>query len=359
MLSGFAAWAQPFGPSASFFVPEVKEDRSVTFKVKAPEANRIGVQIQMHNYDLSKGEDGTWTCTTDPLTPGFQSYTMSIDGLSVINPSGDMYQSYMRPMNGLDIPEEGCGDFERQDIPHGKISIVTYWSDVCGEWRELRVYTPYGYDKSGKDYPVLYLQHGGGEDQTAWFGQGKAANILDAAIAGGKAVPMIVVCANGNTPGGVQYSWKGVQSFRSELLQHIIPTVEKEFRTITDRDHRALAGLSMGGGLSFFIGLHSPETFSHVGVFSAGMFSGFGRKEDVDLEAEIPGIFTDTGTFNSNFDYFLMTCGEQDMRIEGITKAFEGMRGKGVEVDLKTYPGDHEWQVWRKSFRDFIPKLFR
>ena len=255
-------------------------------------------------------------------------------------------------------------DFEVHEVPHGEVRTMQYYSKVDEAWRPLMVYTPAGYDESGQDYPVVYIQHGGGEDHRGWMEQGRTAQIMDNLIAAGKAVPMIVVSANSNVSNrnggfGGGYSWQGMQAFRSELLENIIPFVEKNYRVKRDRKSRAMCGLSMGGGQSFYIGLHDPDVFANVGVFSTGMFGGIRGASNFDLETEVPGILSDTKTFNEQFDVFFMSCGEQDPRIDYTRNVVQKMRDGGVDVRFNSYPGDHEWQVWRKSFHEFAQYLFK
>ena len=158
---------------------------------------------------------------------------------------------------------------------------------------------------------------------------------------------------------GGGYSWQGMQTFRSEMIDNIIPFVEKTYRVRKDRKSRAMCGLSMGGGQSFYIGLRDPEVFANVGVFSTGMFGGIRGASNFDLEKEVPGMLTDTKTFNKQFDVFFVSCGEQDPRIEYTRNIVKTMRDGGVEVRFNSYPGDHEWQVWRKSLHEFAQYLFK
>ncbi len=360
LTAGLVAWAQPNRPVPTFYKPEVRPDRTVFFKVHAPQVSSARIVAMDQRGDMVRSADGTWTWTSAPMNPGYQIYTLYLDEVAVPNPADRLDSSNSGYVNAVDIPEAGCPEFDRQAaIPHGTIRLVHYYSDVCGQWREMRVYTPAGYDKGRKKYPVLYLQHGGGEDQTGWFIQGRADNILDALIAEGRCEPMIVVCANGHVPGGNRYDWDGMQGFRKELIQHVIPTVESQFRVKKDRRFRAMAGLSMGGGQSFYIGLRDPEVFANVGVFSTGMFGGSRGASDFDLEKEVPGMLTDTKTFNQQFDVFFLSCGEQDPRIEYTRNIVKKMRDGGVEVRFSSYPGDHEWQVWRKSLHEFAQHLFK
>lgn len=340
------------------FPPEVHTDNSVTFQVFSPASSRVGVTVGTASFPMGRDPDGLWSVTTTPLPPGFHYYFLDLDGLQVNDPNSPAYYGYSKESGGIEIPEPGTDIFEIQDVPHGIIHEVKYRSSVAGGWKELRVYTPAGYDSGKQKYPVLYLQHGGGENRTSWFNQGRAANILDNLIAAGKAVPMIVVCADGQIPGGGGYSWDGMQGFREEMIDNIIPAVERQFRVRKNKDSRALCGLSMGGGQSFFVGLRCPEVFGHVGVFSAGLFSGLGNSSP-NLEESIPGIWSDPAGFNRQRKLFFIACGEDDFRYEATTAAVEDLQERGVDVVYRHYPGDHEWQPWRKALRDFASLLFR
>ena len=344
--------------------PRVLTDNSVMFRVVAPQAQNVQIDLCGTKYDMQKSEDGTWTVTTKSQVPGFHYYFLVVDGVSVADPASQSFYGCGRWSSAIEIPEEGMDDFEVKAVPHGEVRTVNYYSKVDGSWRPLMVYTPAGYNEGQQDYPVVYIQHGGGEDHRGWMEQGRTAQIMDNLIAAGKAVPMIIVSSNSNVHArnggfGGGYSWQGMQAFRSELLENVIPFVEKNYRVKKDRKSRAMCGLSMGGGQSFYIGLRDPEVFANVGVFSTGMFGGIAGASNFDLEAEVPGMLTDTKTFNEQFDVFFMSCGEQDPRIDYTRNIVKKMHDGGVEVHFNSYPGDHEWQVWRKSLHEFTQYLFR
>ena len=358
--------------------PRVLEDLSVMFRVNAPQAHQLQIDLGGTKYDMTKQEGGVWTATTKPQVPGFHYYSLIVDGVSVADPASQTFYGCSRWSSAIEIPEEGMDDFEVQDVPHGEVRTVYYPSENDGDaqivngqssnskftWRPLMVYTPAGYDEGNQDYPVVYIQHGGGEDHRGWMEQGRTAQIMDNLIAKGKAVPMIVVSSNSNVRSrnggmGGGYSWQGMQTFRSELIDNVIPFVETHYRVKKDRKSRAMCGLSMGGGQSFYIGLRDPEVFANVGVFSTGMFGGIQGASNFDLEKEVPGILTDTKTFNRQFDVFFISCGEQDPRIEYTRNIVKKMRDGGVDVRFNSYPGDHEWQVWRKSLHEFAQYLFK
>ena len=344
--------------------PRVLSDGSVMFRVVAPQAQNVQVDLCGTKYDMAKSEDGIWTVTTKPQVPGFHYYFLLVDGVSVDDPASQTFYGCGRWSSAIEINETGTEDFEVRDVPHGEVRTVHYYSKVDESWRPLMIYTPAGYNEGDQDYPVVYIQHGGGEDHRGWMEQGRTAQIMDNLIAAGKAVPMIVVSSNSNVRSrnggfGGGYSWQGMQNFRSELIENVIPFVEKNYRTKKDRKNRAMCGLSMGGGQSFYIGLRSPEVFANVGVFSTGMFGGIQGASNFDLEKEVPGMLTDTKTFNEQFDVFFVSCGEQDPRIDYTRNIVKKMQDGGVDVRFNSYPGDHEWQVWRKSLDEFAQYLFK
>ena len=344
--------------------PRVLADNSVMFRVRAPQAQNVQIDLGGTKYDMTRSEEGVWTVTTNPQVPGFHYYSLSVDGFSTADPASQAFYGCGRWSSAIEIREAGMEDFEVRDVPHGEVRTVNYYSKVEASWRPLLVYTPAGYNESKQDYPVVYIQHGGGEDHRGWMEQGRTAQIMDNLIASGKATPMIVVASNSNVQsrnGGMRggYNWQGMQAFRSELIENVVPFVEANYRVKKDRKSRAMCGLSMGGGQSFYIGLRDPDVFANVGVFSTGMFGGISGGTTIDLESEVPGILSDTKSFNKQFDVFFMSCGEQDPRITYTREIVKKMREGGVEVRFNSYPGDHEWQVWRKSLHEFAQYLFK
>jgi enterochelin esterase family protein len=343
--------------------PRVLSDGSVMFRVNAPQAQLVQIDLGGTKYDMTKGDGGIWTVTTKPQVPGFHYYSLVIDGVSVADPASQSFYGCSRWSSAIEIKEEGMDAFEVQNVAHGEINTVYYYSKVEEAWRPLMVYTPANYSVVKADLPVVYIQHGGGEDHRGWMEQGRTAQIMDNLIAAGKARPMVIVSSNSNVRSrnggfGGGYSWEGMQAFRSELLESIIPFVEKNYKVRKDRKGRAMCGLSMGGGQSFYIGLRDPDVFANVGVFSTGMFGGIQGASNFDLEKEVPGMLSDVQTFNKNFDVFFISCGEQDPRIEYTRAIVDKMRKGNVSVRFNSYPGDHEWQVWRKSLFEFAQYLF-
>ena len=343
--------------------PRIDAQRRAIFRVNAPEAQ--SVVVSLGNLALIKGEDGFWTGVTAPLDPGFHYYSLVIEGVKVADPASESFYGTGRMSSAIDIPEEGVDFYEVKDVPHGAISSKYYFSKVTNSWRRLFVYTPPGYDKKNAEkYPVVYIQHGGGEDERGWTIQGKTDIILDNLIAEGKAKEMIVVISNGNVSAGRAgggYSSAGMAAFKEEMTRNIVPFIDKNFRTLPDAGNRALCGLSMGGGQSFYAGLESLDIFASVGIFSSGIFGGINTPSgtEFDAEKEVPGLLSKSQSFNEKLKLFYISVGEQDPRIEHTKKAVKKFQESGLKVQFKSFPGDHEWQVWRKSIHDFSQKLFR
>jgi enterochelin esterase family protein len=342
--------------------PCIMPDNSVVFQLKAPNAQKLQIDLGK-KYDMVKDADGIWTVRTEPIVPGFHYYFLLIDDAPVADPASQSFYGTGKMASAIDIPEKGVDFYTVKDVPHGSISSKYYFSKVTNSWRRLFVYTPPGYDRNiEKKYPVVYIQHGGGEDETSWAEQGKTDIIIDNLIAESKAKPMIVVIANGNvSTGRGGYSSEGMAAFKNEMTQNIVPFVDENYRTLTDPKNRAMCGLSMGGGQSFYVGLESLDYFGSVGIFSSGIFGGIRNPSGstFDAEKEIPGLLSKSAEFNKKLDLFYISCGEQDMRIEHTKKAVETMKKNGLEVEFNSFSGDHEWQVWRKSLHDFASRVFK
>jgi enterochelin esterase family protein len=344
--------------------PRILDDLSVVFKIKAPEAQKVQIDLGKL-YDMTKDEQGFCTVTTAPQVPGFHYYSLVIDGVKVVDPASETFYGMGRMASAIDIPEKGADFYEVKDVPHGALSSKYYFSKVTNSWRRLFVYTPAGYDANAKvKYPVMYIQHGGGEDERGWAVQGRTDIILDNLIAAGKSKPMIVVISNGNVStgkGGGGYSNAAMAAFKEEMTKNIVPFVDKTYRTLADVNHRALCGLSMGGGQAFYVGLGSLDCFASVGVFSSGIFGGIANPNGkvFDAEKEIPGLLSNSTLFNQKLKLFYVSVGEQDPRFEFTKKEVKKFQDSGLKVRFASFPGDHEWQVWRKSLHDFAQLLFR
>jgi enterochelin esterase-like enzyme len=374
-LAGASAVAQtPEGVPASSNVgssgyPRILPDNRVVFQVKAPGTARVQIDLG-RLYDMGKDEAGVWTVTTAPQDPGFHYYSLVVDGVTVADPASQSFFGMGRMASAVEIPEAGLDFYAVKDVPHGEVRSRPYYSKVTSSWRRLLVYTPPGYDGNpGRKYPVLFIQHGGGEDETGWATQGRVDAILDNLVAAGKAEPMLVVMANGSVtgPGGARgYTSAAMTAFGDELLNNVAPFVEAHYRVAAGASNRALAGLSMGGGQSFFVGLGNKGRFGSIGIFSTGLFGGIAppggaaaTSGPFDAEKQLPGLLSDARSFNAALKVLYISVGEQDPRFEPTKKAVADFKAHGLNVELASFPGAHEWQVWRKSLHDFAQRIFR
>ncbi len=352
--------------------PRVHLDGRVTFRLHAPDAKKVQVFTNYGlgsggSWDMNRGEDGFWTLTSPPVVPGFHYYALIVDGVRVNDPASDIFFGTGRPTSGIEIPEAGVDFYYAKDVPHGEVRSRWYKSTVTGQTRHIMVYTPPGYDADReKRYPVLYLQHGGGEDETGWTRQGHANFILDNLIAAGKAKPMILVMEKGyatragaatvpagpGTPGRFDFS-----AFEDVVLKDLIPMIDSTYRTIPHRDQRAIAGLSMGAGQAMRIGLTHLDSFAAVGAFSGGA-------GNADPKTAFGGVFADPESFDKKVSLLYLHCGTVglDARIHGGSKALsEALQKAGARnVVFRDAPGlGHEWQTWRYALYDFAPRLFQ
>ncbi len=357
--------------------PEVTEN-GITFRFKAPKARKVQVSVSWLGYDpanaeMTQGQDGIWSLTLPLPAPELYTYTFVVDGLSTLDPANVVVQrDGVRYMNAV-LVEGDYADYYKESQHPGNLEQVWYHSAENDMTRRLYVYTPYGYDpkKTKVKYPVLYLLHGGGGDEDAWSTLGRTCQILDNLIAAGKASPMLVVMPNGNPS---QYAAQTLQipekqdirkyasgfDNYSSLVADIVPFIESRYNVIAKKSDRAVAGLSMGGGQSFYIGFRNVDKFSSVGIFSSGLIgaSAIGG-EPFDAEKQIPGILSTPEKFNS-FDVIYLACGEQDNRIDGMKEFKETLDSKGYKgVVWEQCPGGHEWKVWRRNLTSFVQLIFR
>jgi enterochelin esterase-like enzyme len=380
-------WAQEpgdFRPSTTNVwgaeYPRVDNAGRVEIRVKAPEATKVKLNFWSGpKLDMVKQSDGFWTITTPPLVPGFHYYSLSIDGAEVADPNTHAYFGGGRPASGVEVPEAGSTYYSVQDVPHGQVREVWYDSKVTGTWRHALVYLPPDYDTSSKArYPVLYLQHGGGEDETGWIRQANANFILDNLIAARNCKPMIVVMAYGyarragqaqpdltGKPFGSPEMLKAMQdmasAFEDDVTQALIPHIDSAFRTLADRDHRAMAGLSMGGMQTFQVTLDHLELFSYIGGFSgAGGMLVLGDRK-LDPKADYNGVFADPSEFAKKVHLLWIGIGtnEPERMRAGILRLHASLDEAKMQHVFYESPGtDHEWQTWRRDLKDFVPRLF-
>ena len=351
--------------------PKIDKQRRAYFRINAPQARKVVVDICNKKYDMQPDGRGGFMAVTDPLPVGFHYYFMNIDGVNFIDPASETYFGCNREAGGLEVPEGPEGDYYRPQlgIPHGQIRSIYYFAEHStlnsklstlnskGEWRHALVYTPAEYEKGKKRYPVLYLQHGMGEGETSWALQGKMQHIMDNAIAKGEAVPMIVVMESGdikqpfgggnNSAGRSEYG----ASFYPVLLNDLIPYIDQNFRTKSDRENRAMAGLSWGGHQTFDVVLNNLDKFAWMGTFSGAIFG-------LDVKTAYNGVFANADEFNKKIHYMYMNWGSDDfIKSADIVRQ---LRELGIKVDSSESAGTaHEFLTWRRGLAEFIPHLFK
>jgi enterochelin esterase-like enzyme len=352
-------------PNAKY--PQILPDNRVIFRVKAPEAQKLQIDLGK-KYDMVKDTAGYWNVTTEPIVIGFHYYSLLIDGVPVVDPSSQTFYGMGRMASGIDIPEDGVDFYYPKNVPHGQIRTVNYYSEITRAWRRAFVYTPPGYDNDvNKKYPVLYLQHGGGEDETGWPIQGKADFIMDNLIAEGKATPMLIVMDRGyatdptRRPNTQETGFRAAMAnnaFPDVLIKDIIPMIDKNFRTLTDRDHRAMAGLSMGGFQTFQTTMTNLDKFSYIGGFSGAAF----LEPDTDMKTIFNGVWADADAFNKKVKLLYLSIGtvEPERMYKSVNNFHSGLEKLGIKHVYYESPGtSHEWQTWRRSLNQFASMIFK
>jgi len=344
--------------------PEVHSDNSVTFRFLAPNAQEVKLAREgAEPLAMQKDDKGVWTVNAAPLPPDYYGYSIIVDGMRSLDPyNHGLVPNLLSPGNFVHVPGPPSLPWELNDVPHGEVHRHFYRSEAANDQRDFYVYTPPGYDPSAKKtYPVLYLLHGYSDDASGWTAVGRANVILDNLIAQGKAKPMIVVMPLGyGTMEVIRVGWGGIsnhpevreesfQKFREALLTEVMPKVESEYRVTTDRNSRAIAGLSMGGSESLRTGLNGLDKFAWIGAFSAG-----GMPDE--FEKVFPGL---DAKANQQIKLLWIACGIEDRLITPNRNLREWLKTKGVEhVDIET-PGMHTWMVWRRNLAQFAGLLFR
>jgi enterochelin esterase-like enzyme len=375
VLAGGLCCAQPSSSPASTNIPNadyprIHSDLSVTFQLRAPDAQKVQVRLGKV-YDMVKAPDGVWSVTIPPQVPGFHYYWLVVDGVEVCDPASETFYGAGRQSSGIEIPEKGVDYYEVKGVPHGEIRNFRYYSKVIGAWRRAFVYTPPGYDADPKSrYPVLLLQHGGGEDERGWATQGRTDSILDNLIAAKKAVPMIVVIDNSyarkpgeplpptprpardpTAPVRIQIS----PTFGEVVAKDLLPALDASFRTIPDREHRAVAGLSMGAAFALQIGLTYLDKFSSIGSFSGSVLHG------IDPKTSYGGVMSNAAEFNKRVRVFFIGSGTEEPRQHNAALfARDAFDKAGIKYVWYESPGTaHEWLTWRRALYEFAQRLFK
>ena len=390
--------------------PRIEEDSRVTFHFNAPTAQKVQVALVTSGsnslnplpYDMVKGDDGVWIYTTkEPQSPGYHNYWMLVDGAIVLDPGTNAFIGYSHMCNAFEIPEPGVTYYDMKDVPHGNVLIKNYFAKSINSWRRIFVYTPPDYEKNAAArFPVLYLQHGGGEDERVWIEMGRTNVILDNLLAEGKVKPMIVVMETSYMPGGFGapagagrgaapgagpgrgfggFGGPGGGPYGQLMVNDLIPWVDRNFRTLADKDHRAMAGLSMGGMQTASVTMANLDKFAYIGLFSGGAAMGFGpgfpgsktapgaapaaSPAQLDLKTIYSGAMADPAEFNKRVKVLFMSFGSEAPleNPEGLKKHQEQLIAAGITNSyIYISPGtSHEWQTWRRSLYVFAPLLFR
>jgi enterochelin esterase-like enzyme len=367
--------------STKFRSPEVLPDRRVTFRLFAPDAKQVLLRGNWpggRGMSMTRDDTGLWSVTTAALEPDLWAYTFALDGTRTLDPNNYNVQrdgvGFMNTV--LVLGNQHAATLQPQQVPHGTVSSIWVPSTPMKTPRRAFVYTPPGYETSTTRYPVLYLLHGSGGDEDAWPTMGIANVIMDNLIAQGRASPMIVVMPNaywnelasldlagvrtagppGVGSGGASAANPGNNV--QDIVGDLIPFVEKHFRARPDRDSRALAGLSMGSGIAARVGFTHLDVFSAIGLMSAGMFRDAPKGTAV-IEAIAPGFLAAPEAANKRIKLLFFSCGTEDPRIDALKETWADLGARKINYVAKTYPGEHEWSVWRRSLEDMAPLLFK
>jgi enterochelin esterase-like enzyme len=336
--------------------PQILPDGRAIFRVKAPDAQKVQLDLAK-KYNMVKNSEGIWEVTTDSLTEGFHYYSILVDGLAVADPSSETFYGMGRMASGIEVPFKGDDYYAIKDVPHGEISIKFYYSTVLNGWRRFYIYKPAGYDVNiSEKYPVLYILHGGGEDESGWATQGKTDLILDNLIAANKAKPMLIVMPDGNV-NAQGFGENTLRMFERELKLNIMPFVEKNYRAETSSVNRALAGLSMGGIQTLYTGINNTELFSYLGVFSSGWImpaqSDLADKQYVFLKNNLDKVKNNLKLL------WIGIGGKEDIAYNNCQTMISRFNEMNLQYTYSDYPGGHAWPVWRNNLYNFAQLLFR
>jgi enterochelin esterase-like enzyme len=370
VFSADTAHASPYNIYGAKY-PRIDANSRVTFRFKAPNARKVQVSIVNVPFDMVKGNDGVWTYTSEPQDAGYHNYWMIVDSTIVLDPATNAFIGYSHMCNGFEIPDPEGGFYDLKDVPHGNVLIKNYFSKTTNSWRHIFVYTPPSYEKNTSTrYPVLYLQHGGGEDERVWIEMGRTNLILDNLIAEGKINPFIVVMETSaaykpgeappiprqappaaGTPGtqGGQPATTArprmsfsFNTYKEVMVNDLIPFIDGNFRTLSDGSNRAMAGLSMGSMVTRTVTLANLDKFSYIGIFSGGTIA----PTDITDKSKVKVVF--------------MSYGSRERGADGVKNAADALQQAGIKSVSYISPNTaHEWQSWRRSLYQFALLLFK
>lgn len=359
-------------PNDTLKSPEVLSDGRVVFRIYAPKASEVTVGGDWIPQGLGTGgrltmdEQGVWSITVGPLPSDFYSYTLTVDGVRTLDPKNAFIKQGVNSVDNMFfLPGTDAAFQDSQAVPHGEIRKVWYKSSTLNQERRLHIYFPPGYDNSKAKYPVFYLLHGGGDEDSGWSTIGRAGFILDNLIAAGKAKPMLVVMPNGSLPRppivpGAPPDPAAAAAFQdrfvSELLKDIVPFVERTYRVTPGTANRAIAGLSMGGGQTMRVVGSNPDQFAYVGVWSMGV----NPQTTADFEKRNTSLLGNADKANKQIRLFEISCGEKDtLAFTGAKNLDEILKKRGINHAMNVSPGGHTWINWRQYLRDYTQRLFR
>ncbi|UCD49100.1 MAG: hypothetical protein JSW27_16390 [Phycisphaerales bacterium] len=363
------AMAQPrFGRQGPRVVsPEVAADRHVTFRILAPKAEAVrlsGSDIPGvgQGAEMTKDPNGVWEVTLGPIDAGAYRYNFNVDGVSVIDPRNpSTSESNANTWSLVYVP--GSDFMDTKDVPHGAVAEVTYYSKSLQRFRRMHVYTPPGYEAGRGKFPIFYLLHGAFDCDDSWTSVGRAGFILDNLIAAGKAKPMVVVMPAGHTGPFTFGRRLPIDEFTQDFIKDIMPYAETHYRVYADRQHRAIAGLSMGGSQTLNLAIPYPDKFAYVGVFSSGIFGitgrGFGSNPDGPSWEEQHKDILDGATLKDGLELVWFGTGKDDFLVQTSRATVEMLKKHGLDVVYRETEGAHTWIVWRQYLHEFAPQLFR
>ena len=374
--TSLAVFAQQ-APTPPVVSPEVRSDRSVTFRIVAPKAESVklaGGDIPNNGpgAPMTKGENGVWEVTLGPLNPGAYRYVFNVDGLSVVDPrSPAISESYNNVWSVAVVP--GSDFMDTRNVPHGAVAAVTYHSSTLDRMRRMHVYTPPGYEAGKDKYPVFYLLHGSSDSDDSWSSVGRAGFILDNLIADKKAKPMVVVMPAGHTrpqvPRVAGASGPSANDeFVADLMTGIIPYIEKNYRVATDRQSRAIAGLSMGGSQTLIAAIPRLDMFAYVGVFSSGLLTMPRPARPGEAAAPAPSgpsweelhkADLDNAAWKKGLKLLWFATGKDDRLMASTKGTVEMLEKHGFKPVFIESPGGHTWLNWRDYMNEFVPQLFK
>jgi enterochelin esterase family protein len=363
-------------PNDTLVSTVIGADRKVTFRVYAPKAGEVRLRGDwmegIATETLAKDDQGVWSATLGPLAPDFYNYFFVVDGVKTVDPKNPVIKQGVSSVdNMVMVPGPEAAFLEARPVPHGEIRIAWYPSTTLGSERRLHVYTPSGYDTSGEKYPVFYLLHGGGDEDSGWSTIGRAGFIMDNLLADRKALPMVIVMPNGSLPRPVNLpplapgttpspevaaALAAAQArFTSELMKDVVPFVERTYRVRTDARSRAIAGLSMGGGQTQRVLIAHPDAFAYVAIWSAGV-----RPEGSEtFEKEAAALLADPEKANRSIRLLSIRVGDKDFTLPGCRNLSELLAKHKIEHKLQVNTGGHTWINWRLYLSELLPLLFR